>query len=41
MDRKKAEQADAREDIKDARAGGQNVDGGAGGRVEGEGMRDI
>jgi hypothetical protein len=41
LDRQKAEQQGAREDIKAARQGGQNVDGGAGNRVENEGMREV
>jgi hypothetical protein len=38
LDRKKAEQQGAREGIKAERSGGYNVDGGAGGRVENEGL---
>lgn len=41
LDRKKAEQAELREEINDAREGGQDVDGGAGGRVGNEGLRDV
>ena len=37
LDRQKAEQQSARENIKAARRDGVNVDGGAGGRVENEG----
>ena len=38
LDRQKAEQKGAREDIQAARKGGANVDGGAGNRVENEGI---
>ena len=38
LDRKKAEQQDAREGIKAERREGHNVDGGAGGMVENEGL---
>lgn len=38
LDRMKAEQKGAREEIKEARAGGANVDGGAGGRAGDEGL---
>jgi len=38
LDRKKQEQKGAREDIKQERQEGQNVDGGAGGRVSNEGL---
>lgn len=38
VDRQKAEQKSAREGVKAARQGGENVDGGAGNRVESEGM---
>ncbi len=38
LDRKKAEQQGAREEIQAERKGGYNVDGGAGGRVENEGL---
>jgi hypothetical protein len=38
LDRKKAEQQGAREEIKKNRSEGHNVDGGAGGRIENEGL---
>lgn len=38
LDRQKAEQKGAREEIQAKRRGGSNVDGGAGGRVESEGL---
>lgn len=38
LDRKKAEQAGAREEIKAGRAGGESVDGGSGKRTENEGL---
>ena len=38
LDRQKAEQKEAREDIKQDRQAGVNVDGGAGGRIESEGL---
>lgn len=38
LDRQKAEQQGAREQIKQDRRAGANVDGGAGGRVESEGL---
>ena len=38
LDRQKAEQTGAREEIKSARQGGVNVDGGAGGRTKSEGL---
>lgn len=41
LDRQKAEQKDARAEIKAARQGGQNVEGGAGNRVENEGMSSV
>jgi hypothetical protein len=41
LDRQKAEQKDAREGIKAARQQGANVDGGAGNRVENEGMSSV
>ena len=41
LDRQKAEQKGAREEIKEARRGGASVDGGAGNRVENEGMRSV
>jgi len=41
LDRKKAEQRDAREETKAARSHGASVDGGAGNRVENEGMSSV
>ncbi|KAH6670433.1 hypothetical protein B0J14DRAFT_628325 [Halenospora varia] len=41
LDRQKAEQKSAREDIKAARNGGANVDGGLGRRVENEGLNAV
>ncbi len=41
LDRQKAEQKSAREGIQAAREGGENVDGGAGNRVENEGMSSV
>jgi len=41
LDRQKAEQKGAREDIKAARKGGESVDGGAGNRVESEGIGSV
>ena len=41
LDRQKAEQKGAREEIKTARNEGANVDGGAGNRVENEGMNSV
>jgi hypothetical protein len=41
LDRQKAEQKGAREEIKTARNEGANVDGGAGNRVENEGMSSV
>lgn len=38
LDRKKAEQQGAREDIQAERRDGSSVDGGAGGRIENEGL---
>jgi len=38
LDRKRAEQQGARQEIKAERRGGQNIDGGAGGRTENEGL---
>jgi len=38
LDRQKSEQKGAREQVKQDRQGGANVDGGAGGRVESEGL---
>lgn len=38
LDRKRAEQQGARQEIKAERRDGQNVDGGAGGRAENEGL---
>ncbi|KAL3417516.1 hypothetical protein PVAG01_10526 [Phlyctema vagabunda] len=38
LDRQKAEQKGARDEIKEQREAGVNVDGGAGGRVESEGL---
>jgi len=41
LDRQKAEQNSAREGVKAARQGGANVDGGAGNRVENEGIGSV
>lgn len=41
LDRKKAEQTEAREETKSSREHGEDVDGGAGGRVEGEGLGSV
>jgi len=41
LDRQKAEQKKAREGVKAARQGGENVDGGAGNRVENEGIGSV
>lgn len=41
LDRQKAEQSGAREEIQAARQQGANVDGGAGNRVENEGMSSV
>ncbi|KAG0647975.1 hypothetical protein D0Z07_5682 [Hyphodiscus hymeniophilus] len=41
LDRQKAEQKDAREDMKEARGAGGNVDGGAEGRTENEGIGSV
>jgi len=41
LDRQKAEQKSAREDIKEERRAGRNVDGGAGGRTENEGLGSV
>lgn len=41
LDGQKAEQKSAREDIKAARNGGANVDGGLGRRVENEGLNAV
>lgn len=41
LDRQKAEQKGAREEIQAQRNGGANVDGGAGNRVESEGMSSV
>jgi hypothetical protein len=41
LDRQKAEQKGAREEIKAARMEGANVDGGAGDRMENEGMSSV
>jgi hypothetical protein len=41
LDRKKAEQKGAREEVQAARQQGANVDGGAGNRVENEGMSSV
>ncbi|KUJ11389.1 uncharacterized protein LY89DRAFT_710411 [Mollisia scopiformis] len=41
LDRQKAEQKSAREGVQAARQGGENVDGGAGNRVENEGMGSV
>ena len=41
LDRQKAEQQSARENIQAARQQGANVDGGAGNRVENEGMSSV
>jgi hypothetical protein len=41
LDRQKTEQKSAREDIQAARQGGANVDGGAGSRVENEGLSSV
>lgn len=41
LDRQKAEQKGAREEVEAARRGGANVDGGAGSRVENEGMSSV
>lgn len=41
LDRQKAEQKDAREEIKRARADGESVDGGAGGRTQNEGLGSV
>jgi len=40
LDRQKAEQKDAREEIKSARRSGQSLDGGAGARVQNEGLTE-
>jgi len=41
LDRMKADQKDAREDIKSHRAAGESVDGGAGGRTSNEGLGSV
>jgi len=41
LDRQKAEQKGAREEIKDARSEGASVDGGAGNRTENEGLSSV
>jgi hypothetical protein len=41
LDRKKAEQQSAREEVKAERRGGGNVDGGAGGRTDNEGLSSV
>lgn len=41
IDRMKAEQKGAREDIKEERKAGQSVDGGAGNRLENEGLSSV
>jgi hypothetical protein len=41
LDRQKAEQKGTREELQAARRQGANVDGGAGNRVENEGMRSV
>jgi predicted N-acyltransferase len=41
LDRQKAEQKGAREEVKAARQGGANVDGGVGNRVENEGLGSV
>ncbi|KAG9243057.1 hypothetical protein BJ878DRAFT_512504 [Calycina marina] len=41
LDRQKAEQKGARDDIKSARAAGESVDGGAGGRTQNEGFDSV
>ena len=41
LDRQKAEQKGAREEVKSARAAGQSVDGGAGGRTQNEGLGSV
>lgn len=41
LDRKKKEQAEKREEIKDAREAGENVDGGQGVRYENEGLGSV
>jgi len=41
LDRMKAEQKDAREDVKSQRANGESVDGGAGGRTQNEGLGSV
>lgn len=41
LDRQKAEQKEARENIKAQRAAGESVDGGAGGRTENEGLSAV
>lgn len=41
LDRKKEEQREAREGVKDERAKGGDVDGGAGGRIESEGLGSV
>ena len=41
LDRQKAEQKGAREEVQDARRAGGNVDGGAGGRTDNEGIGSV
>jgi len=41
LDRQKAEQKGAREDVQNARKAGANVDGGAGNRTENEGLGSV
>lgn len=41
LDRQKAEQQSARDEIKSARAAGESVDGGAGGRTQNEGLGSV
>jgi hypothetical protein len=41
LERQKAEQQDAREQIRSERMSGTNVDGGAGSRIEDEGIDDV
>lgn len=41
LDRQKAEQKRAREDVKEARQAGESVDGGAGGRLQNEGLGSV
>lgn len=41
LDRQKAEQKGRREDVKEARRGGGDVDGGAGNRVANEGLNSV